>query len=81
MKDYKQTSLFGKNESNDLNSLTPRKTPAFQKTKLADLSTSFNSNSTGKIKSSMEYGSVYKGMSYEEWAKIRDQFLKTHNMM
>ena len=23
---------------------------------------------------------VYKGMPYEEWTKIRDQFLKNHNM-
>jgi hypothetical protein len=24
---------------------------------------------------------IYKGMPYEDWGKIRDQFLKNHNMM
>ena len=83
MKDYNKTPLFPKSDANDLLSPnSPRKAATFQpKNKLADLSSSFNSSSTGKLKSSTEIGNVYKGMSYEEWTKIRDQFLKSHNML
>lgn len=45
----------------------------------ADASVS-NPNSARMRKKKMEGNEIYKGMPYEEWTKIRDQFLKTHNM-
>ena len=32
-------------------------------------------------KNKQETNVIYKGMPYDEWQKIRDQFLKTHNML
>ena len=28
-----------------------------------------------------ELNTIYKGMPYDEWTKVRDQFLKSHNML
>ena len=82
MKDYEKNGTVIKNEITEINALSPRKTATLQKNKLAEFSSSsFTSSSTGKTKNSMEIGNVYKGMSYEEWIKIRDQFLKSHNML
>jgi hypothetical protein len=82
MKDYNKNGSTSRNETIEINTISPRKTANFQKTKIADFSSSsFTSSSTGKAKHSMEIGNVYKGMSYEEWVKIRDQFLKSHNML
>jgi hypothetical protein len=39
------------------------------------------SNETTSFKKKQEISVVYKGMPYEEWTKIRDQFLKNHNML
>lgn len=39
---------------------------------------SMNTNRSGKQLDILE---IYKGMTYEEWTKIRDTFLKTHNMI
>ena len=46
----------------------------------------FNSASVGSMNTSrsgrnIDLLEIYKGMSYEEWTKIRDTFLKTHNMI
>lgn len=40
-----------------------------------------NPNSARMRKKKMDGNEIYKGMPYEEWTKIRDQFLKTHNML
>ncbi len=82
MKDYNKNGSASRNEIIEINSISPRKNANFQKTKISDLSSnSFTSSSIGKSKNSTEIGNVYKGMSYEEWVKIRDQFLKSHNML
>lgn len=41
---------------------------------------SFNSNRTSNSKN-LDLMNIYKGMSYDEWVKIRDSFLKSHNMV
>jgi hypothetical protein len=51
---------------------------------LQDLSNPIASNSsiessTNRFKS-LEMLNIYKGMSYDEWCKVRDKFLETHNM-
>ncbi len=38
------------------------------------------SNSGKSSKKKLE-NIIYKGMPYEEWGKVRDQFLKNHNMI
>ncbi len=40
-----------------------------------------NPGSARMKKKHIEHNVVYKGMPYEEWTKVRDQFLKTHNML
>jgi hypothetical protein len=51
---------------------------------LQDLSNPIASNSSIGSSSnrfkSYEMLNIYKGMSYDEWCKIRDKFLETHNM-
>lgn len=49
-------------------------------------SNNFNSVSVGSMNTSrsgkhIDILEIYKGMSYEEWTKIRDTFLKSHNMI
>ena len=33
----------------------------------------------GRMSHGMDLFAIHKGMSYEEWVKIRDEFLRTHN--
>lgn len=44
-------------------------------------STSVGSMNSTRASKNLDLFNIYKGMSYDEWAKIRDSFLKSHNMI
>ncbi|CAF0933556.1 unnamed protein product [Brachionus calyciflorus] len=85
MKDYSKPNIgqskldpfdLNKKETNiSLNSSNPMNTTNnFTSASMG----SMNTNRSGKNLDLLE---IYKGMSYEEWTKIRDSFLKSHNMI
>lgn len=86
MKDYSKPNLNStKLELFDINKTTlssNTKSDAIKTNK----SNNFNSSSVDFMNTSrsgkhLDILEIYKGMSYEEWIKIRDTFLKTHNMI
>ena len=42
---------------------------------------SIHSGSLGSRFKGSDMFNIYKGMSYDEWTKIRDKFLENHNMI
>ena len=88
MKDYVKSSLSTMNKIDFVapekieTQSSPRKLITQKsKTNLTiDLDNTTSSTSTNKMRGS-EYGDIYKGMPYDEWIKIRDKFLKAHNML
>ncbi len=87
MKDYVKSSISTVNkidfvpEKIELQSSPRKLITQKSKTNLTiDLDITTSSTSTNKMKS-LEYGDIYKGMPYDEWIKIRDKFLKAHNML
>lgn len=91
MKDYlrannQKKSLFDQNFNFSINSSEYKqsndgqsyKTSKSEKNFMNESLTEDNSSSRSK---NVEFLNIYKGMPYDEWISIRDQFLKNHRML
>jgi hypothetical protein len=77
MRDYTKLSKTSNPERSTLSSKKSSNQLANKFTE--SINSELTSNSMSRARNFDVYN-IYKGMTYEEWAKIRDEFVKTHNI-
>ena len=73
-------SMMNKKNLNNSTSFNPASN-SMTKSTSNPTTQSFSKSSDRSSVKSYDIFNIYKGMPYDEWAKIRDEFLKTHNMV